>query len=100
MIRALARVPLRAQRRRLSESLVAFATWAVAIGVVLYFYDWITRWYVSVGVLLGFAAAAILAESVKRSDHPVELAIVEVLPMQREPASADVEWPAAAAQIA
>jgi hypothetical protein len=110
MIRALAWVRLRAPGRRLTrrrltrpwltKSLVAFATWALAIGVVLYFYDWITRWYVSVGVLLGFAAAAIVAETVKRGDHPVDMAIAEVLPIQREPESADAEWPVAAAQIA
>jgi hypothetical protein len=100
MIRALAWGRLRAQGPWLTKGLTAFATWALAIGIVLYFYDWITRWYVSVGVLLSLAAAAIVAESVKRGDHPVEMAIAEVLPIQRETESADADWPVAAAQIA
>lgn len=53
--------------RRIADALVSLMTWAAAAGAVLWFYDWVNRWYVVVGVLLVLVGGAIVVDRLR--DH-------------------------------
>ena len=56
----------RSQARRVVDAMFAGLTWVAAAGVILWFYDWINRWYVVVGAVVTLAVAAMAAESLTR----------------------------------
>ena len=52
--------------RRLVQALLALATWLVAVAGVMWFYDWVNRWYVVVAVLLFVVTGAVVVEAASR----------------------------------
>jgi len=80
--------------RRAADASFAFATWVAAAAAVMWFYDWVSRWYIVVAVLLVIVAGASLgdrltAERVASSGgrsgaSPGEVA--HLVPAPREPA--------------
>jgi len=96
-------------RRRLADALIALVTWTAAAVAVLWFYDWVSRWYVVVAVLLVIVGTAMvtdkatLADKAQASPDAAEPAVLAALPMPRDGELADhvdVAWPAPAQQIA
>ena len=99
-------------RRRLADALVALVTWTAAAVGVLWFYDWVSRWYVVVAVLLVIVGTAMvtdkatLADKAQASPGAAEPAALAALPMPRDGEladggdHADVAWPAPEQQIA
>lgn len=79
--------------RRVLNAAVALVTWGAAAAGVLWFYDWVNRWYVVVGVVLAIVAGAIVVERLTGHDT-AESAAVGVLPLQRDTDMADAAWPA------
>jgi hypothetical protein len=78
--------------------LFALITWTAAAVAVMWFYDWVSRWYVVVAVLLAIVAGASFGDRLKakRAEEP---AAVGVLPLQREPEAAE-SWTEVEQQIA
>jgi hypothetical protein len=80
--------------RRLVDGFVALLTWVVAAGAVMWFYDWVSRWYVVVAVLLVIVAGAALGDRLKAeragssatSSAMSSAEVTELLPVPREPA--------------
>jgi hypothetical protein len=76
--------------RRLADSTVAFLSWAVTVFAVLWFYDWVSRWYVVVAVLLTAVGAGMLGERARAGkagvrQRPALSAVQENLwPLQRD----------------
>jgi hypothetical protein len=68
--------------RRLADVVIALVTWTAAAAGVLWFYDWVDRWYVVAGVLVVTVGGAMVADHA-RGAKPV--AVPAVLPLQREP---------------
>lgn len=58
----------RSAARRVLDGLFGLVTWVAAAAVVLWFYDWVNRWYVVVGVLLALVVGAIVVERINRPD--------------------------------
>lgn len=71
--------------RRLVDAVVSLVTWVAAAGAVMWFYDWISRWYVVVGVLLVIVAGASFGDRLKAARAASSEEVGELLPMQREP---------------
>jgi hypothetical protein len=82
--------------RRLLDALVSLVTWGAAVGAVLWFYDWVNRWYIVVGVLLAIVAGAIITERI--TGHDAAEPAAAVLPMVPDTAVADVAWSASPEQ--
>ena len=59
--------------RRLVQALLALATWLVAVAGVMWFYDWVSRWYVVVAVLLFVVTGAVVVEAVSRREPGANL---------------------------
>ena len=59
--------------RRLVQALLALATWLVAVAGVMWFYDWVSRWYVVVAVLLFVVTGAVVVEAVSRRQPDANL---------------------------
>lgn len=72
--------------RRVADAFVALLTWIAAAGAVMWFYDWVSRWYVVVGVLLVIVAGASFGDRLKAARAASSEEVVELLPMQRESA--------------
>jgi hypothetical protein len=71
--------------RRLADALFALVTWVAAAAAVMWFYDWVSRWYVVVGVLLVIVAGASLGDRLKAARGASSSGeVAELLPMQRE----------------
>ncbi len=51
--------------RRLADAFVAMVTWVAAAAAVMWFYDWASRWYVVVSVLLVIVAGARFGDHLK-----------------------------------
>lgn len=71
--------------RRLADAFIALLTWVAAAGAVMWFYDWVSRWYIVVGVLLVIVAGASLGDRLKAARAASSDEVAEPLPMQREP---------------
>jgi hypothetical protein len=56
--------------RRLIRGLLALATWVAAVAAVMWFYDWVARWYVVVAVLLLVVTGAVFVEALSRRGRP------------------------------
>lgn len=56
--------------RRLVHGLLALATWVAAVAAVMWFYDWVSRWYVVVAVLLLVVTGAVFVEALSRRGEP------------------------------
>lgn len=75
--------------RRVADACFALVTWVAAAAAVMWFYDWVSRWYVVVAVLLVIVAGASLGDRLKAArvassgESTAELA--ELLPAPREP---------------
>lgn len=82
--------------RRLLDALVSVVTWGAAVAAVLWFYDWVNRWYVVVGVLLAIVAGAIIADRI--TGHDAAEPAAAVLPMSPGTDGADVAWSASPEQ--
>jgi ABC-type bacteriocin/lantibiotic exporter with double-glycine peptidase domain len=60
--------------RRLVQAVLALATWVAAAAGVMWFYDWVARWYVVVAVLLFVVTGAVLIEATRpRAEKSAEL---------------------------
>jgi len=84
--------------RRIADAFFALLTWTAAAVAVMWFYDWVSRWYVVVAVLLAIVAGASFGDLLK-ARRSSESAAVGVLPLQREP-EADETWVDVEQQIA
>jgi hypothetical protein len=85
----------RSQARRVVDALFAGLTWVAAAGLILWFYDWINRWYVVVGVVLVLALAANAVENRTRQHRlatPSDPSSSGLLPPPREPAADADGW--------
>jgi hypothetical protein len=85
----------RSQARRVLDAFFAGLTWVAAAGLILWFYDWINRWYVVVGAVLLLAVAAMAAENVTRQHRiaPSDpLPTKGLLPVPREPLADADGW--------
>ena len=82
--------------RRLADALISLVTWVAAAVAVMWFYDWVSRWYVVVAVLLVIVAGASLGDLLKAERAAPSTDIGELLPAQREAPVmsdvADVTW--------
>lgn len=58
--------------RRIIDALIAAVTWAAAVGVAVWFYDWVNRWYVVAAVVLLIVAGAMIVEKPKASKPDAE----------------------------
>ncbi len=77
--------------RRFVDAVVALVTWAAAAAAVLWFYDWLSRWYVVVGVLLGIVGIAVAADRLNARGATTAAALAPAsaaIPLQREPEAA------------
>ncbi len=70
--------------RRLVDGFFALLTWAAAAAAVMWFYDWVGRWYIVVGVLLVIVAGASLGDRLKAARVASSDDLAELLPMQRD----------------
>jgi hypothetical protein len=82
----------RALMRRLADALIAVLTWSAAIAGLLWFYDWLGRWYIVVGVLLAIVAGAMVGDRAKaRASAGAAAAVLASLPAPRAPAPEAIE---------
>lgn len=72
--------------RRLADAFVALLTWVAAAAAVMWFYDWVSRWYVVVGVLLVIVTGASFGDRLKAARAASSDEVAELLPMQLESA--------------
>jgi ABC-type bacteriocin/lantibiotic exporter with double-glycine peptidase domain len=70
--------------RRVADAIFALLTWVAAAAAVMWFYDWVSRWYVVVAVLLVIVAGASFGDRLKAARAASSEEVVELLPMQRE----------------
>ena len=70
--------------RRLADALVSLATWVAAAAAVMWFYDWVSRWYVVVAVLLVIVAGASFGDRLKAARAASSEEVAELLPMPRD----------------
>jgi hypothetical protein len=84
--------------RRIADAFFALITWAAASVAVMWCYDWVSRWYIVVVVLLTIVAGASFGDRLKAKRAEARAA-VGVLPLQREPEAAE-SWVEAEQQIA
>ena len=92
----------RSQARRVVDALFAGLTWVAAAGLILWFYDWVNRWYVVVGAVVALALAAMAVESRTRQHRlaPSDPLPPGLLPAPREPVADAEAWRPAEQQIA
>jgi hypothetical protein len=101
----------RSRARRVVDAVFAGLTWVAAAGLILWFYDWINRWYVVVGAVVVLALAAMAVEKLARqhritpsdqlpSELPAGPLPTGVVPLPREPLADAETWVAAEEQIA
>ena len=78
--------------RQLADAVVALVTWSATAFAVLWFYDWVSRWYVVVGVLLVIVAVAMVTDRVRGGGVGAASGQVlpGALPSQRDGEAADV----------
>jgi len=90
----------RSARRRAVDLAIAALTWCAAISAVMWFYDWVSRWYVVVGVLLALVATAMVGDRAKgeASVGAASVPPVDVLPLQRTPEMGEPRWTATPGQ--
>ena len=55
-------------RRRLADALIELVTWTAAAAAVQWFYDWVSRWYVVVAVLLVIVGTAMVPDKATLAD--------------------------------
>lgn len=84
----------RSQARRVGDALLAALTWVAAAGLILWFYDWINRWYVVVGAVLVLVVATTAVENLTRQHRsaPSDPLVHGLLPLPREPGSDADQW--------
>jgi hypothetical protein len=79
----------RSAARRAADACFAFASWVAAAAAVMWFYDWVSRWYIVVGVLLVIVAGATLGDLLKAEREPSSGApsaeVAHLVPAPREP---------------
>ena len=71
--------------RRAADAIFALLTWVAAAAAVMWFYDWVSRWYVVVAVLLVIVAGASFGDRLKAARAASSEEVAELLPMQRDP---------------
>jgi hypothetical protein len=76
----------RSTARRIADAFIALLTWVAAAAAVMWFYDWVSRWYVVVGVLLLIVAGASFGDRLKAARAASSDDVAELLPMPRESA--------------
>ena len=74
----------RSTARRVADAFFALLTWVAAAAAVMWFYDWVSRWYVVVGVLLMIVAGASLGDRLKAARAASSDEVTELVPMHRE----------------
>ncbi|HEX7105973.1 MAG TPA: hypothetical protein VF218_08415 [Acidothermaceae bacterium] len=72
--------------RRVADAIFALLTWVAAAAAVMWFYDWVSRWYVVVAVLLVIVAGASFGDRLKAARAASSEEVAELLPMQRDAA--------------
>jgi hypothetical protein len=70
--------------RRVADACFAFGTWVAAAAAVMWFYDWVSRWYIVVGVLLVIVAGAALGDRLKAERAASSGEVTELLPAPHE----------------
>jgi len=70
--------------RRLVDGFLTLLTWVAAAAAVMWFYDWVSRWYVVVGVLLVIVAGAALGDRLKAERAAPSGEVTALLPAPRE----------------
>jgi purine-cytosine permease-like protein len=88
--------------RRVVDALFAGLTWVAAAGSILWFYDWINRWYVVVGAVLALVVAITAVENLTRQRRAAasEPGFSGLLPAPREPGVDPEAWLTAEQRIA
>jgi len=72
--------------RRIADAFFALLTWTAAAVAVMWFYDWVSRWYVVVAVLLVIVAGASFGDRLKAARAASSEEVAELLPMPRDAA--------------
>jgi len=70
--------------RRLVDGFLTLLTWVAAAAAVMWFYDWVSRWYIVVGVLLVIVAGAALGDRLKAERAASSGEVTELLPAPRD----------------
>lgn len=92
----------RSAARRVLDLLFGLATWVAAGLVVLWFYSWMNRWYVVVGVVLALVVGGIVVERLAKSPAADAAPASDLLPLPLPlslPRTPDPADPAASSMI-